>query len=324
MSQEALERYGWSASLAAAWQQKQSIDTLPGRVVADFGNFLKVKTPKEYQATIAKKLRHTLPADQLPKVGDWVVIRPEGADIAVIEDVLPRSSAVVRKANVSRPEQQVLAANVDIAFVVQGLNEDFNLQRLDRYAFQLADSHITPIFVFNKTDLADEYKLEAIKQWGKPVFFTNAQAGEGVEALRELINGKTAVFLGSSGVGKSTITNQLLGEDRQKVGEIRPDDRGRHTTSHRELFLISTGGIIIDTPGIRELQLWGEEGSLEAVFPDIIELAQQCEFRNCKHSPKERGCAVQKALTKGKLSRQRFESYLKLRDELVANTRYSA
>lgn len=314
----ALHPYGWTPQLEEIWQQRAQERLRVGRVIADYGNVMQVATPEEYSVTIAGKLRHALASADLPKVGDWVIIRPEDATTGVVQEVLPRTSSVDRKANSARPEKQVLAANVNIAFVVQALNNDFSLARLDRYAFQLEQSHVTPVFVFNKVDLATNMQLEEIKQWNKQALFTQAVQNEGVEEMRELVKGKTAVFIGSSGVGKSTLVNALLGEERQKVGEIRSDDRGRHTTSHRELFTVPSGGVIIDTPGIRELQLWGEEGSLEAVFPDIIMLAQQCQFRNCRHTPKEKGCAVQQALKSGKLSRERFESYLKLRDELTA------
>lgn len=313
-----LRPYGWTSQLEDMRREWAQGGQLVGRVVSDYGNVIQVATPETYSVTIAGKLRHDLASVDLPKVGDWVMIRPEDETTGVIQTVLPRTSSVDRKANSARPEKQVLAANVDVAFVVQALNSDFNLGRLDRYAFQLEQSQVTPVFVFNKTDLAEQSQKDEIQQWDKHILYTQAVEGSGLGELREIIKDRTAVFIGSSGVGKSTLVNALLGEERQKVGEIRSDDRGRHTTSHRELFIVPSGGIIIDTPGIRELQLWGEEGSLEAVFPDIIELAQQCQFRNCRHTSKEKGCAVQKALKSRKLSVERFDSYMKLRDELAS------
>lgn len=317
MTLQNLRSYGWNEEWNAKWQKIAKPQALPGRVITDFGGYLVVQTPQSFRATIAKKMRHTFAPDALPKVGDWVLIRPEDNEIAVIEDILPRTSAIIRKSAGARPEPQVLAANVDIAFVVQALNEDFNLARLDRYAFQLKESGVQSVFIFNKLDLADKRKIEALQQWKKPAVLVNARTGQGTEELlKYLQQGKTAVFIGSSGVGKSTLVNKLLGDERQKTGEIDNEGKGRHTTSHRELFLVPDGGVIIDTPGIRELQLWGEKGSLEEVFPDIMALAAHCKFRNCTHTPKEQGCAVQQALREGTLSQERFESFRKLRLEL--------
>lgn len=319
MSVEGLDRFGWNPETDQQWQNVHIDNTIPARVVADFGHQLKVATPSEYTVSVAGSLKHNVP-NLLPKVGDWVAIRLEGDSTGVIQSVFARSSTIARRVPGPRVEKQVLAANVDLAFIVQTLNDNFSLERLDRYMFQLEEANVVPIFVFNKIDVADDIKqkLDLLNTWGREYLLTDAKTGQGVDTLRSLLKKdlRTAVFLGSSGVGKSTLTNQLLGEDRQKTNPTREDDRGRHTTSHRELFLVPTGGVIIDTPGIRELQLWGEEGSLEAVFPDIVELALKCKFRNCQHGSKEQGCAVQKALSEGKLSYRRLESYLKLRQEL--------
>lgn len=315
-----LKEYGWDEDVQRQWEKIQTVDTIPGRVIADFGGSLTVVTPKKYTASVAGNLKKEK-TDFLPKVGDWVSLRPDDDEIGVIRAVFARKNSLDRKAPGGRIEKQVLAANIDVAFIVQSLNDNFNPMRLDRYAFQLAESNIRPIFVFNKQDIADEIneKKVQIQSWGRDVVFTDALSGSGVEKLMNFISEhETAVFIGSSGVGKSTLTNRILGEDRQKTAEVRSDDRGRHTTSHRELFIAPNGGIIVDTPGIRELQLWGEEGSLEAVFPDIVELAQHCRFRNCHHTVKEKGCAVQQAIKKRELTAERFESYTKLRDELAS------
>lgn len=314
-----IETYGWNEYFAAAFRALALTDCIPGRVIADYGGYLKVATPKEYVAEIAGKLAHDSEPHQRPKVGDWVALQAGDQNKGIIYAVLPRRSEINRKAPGSAVARQVLATNVDVAFVVQALDFDFNLSRLERYTYQLRQSNIEPIFIFNKADQARHLQenLSEIEALNIPYIVTSAIDGKGVESVRELIpKGKTAVFLGSSGVGKSTLTNALLGDERQKTAAIRESDSmGRHTTSHREIFLLPNGGLIIDTPGIRELQLWGEEEYLAKSFADVETLARDCEFRNCGHT-KELHCAVLQAIARNELPEARLVSYLKLKNEL--------
>ena len=317
-----LETYGWNDYFATALRELTLESCVPGRVIADHGSYLKVVTPTETIAEIAGALTHASEPYQLPKVGDWVALQLSDHNRAIIRAVLPRMSEINRKAAGTGNVRQVLATNVDIAFVVQALDFDFSPSRLERYTYQLRQSNIEPIFIFNKADKALDLpaKLATVKTLNVPFIVTTATAGEGVEDVRAIIQkGKTAVFLGSSGVGKSTLANALLGEERQKTAAVRESDSmGRHTTSHRELFVLPGGGLIIDTPGIRELQLWGEEEYLTSSFKDVEELASQCEFRNCSHT-KEVNCAVIRAIEQQVLPAARLESYLKLKNELRAN-----
>lgn len=314
-----LEAYGWNDSFAAALRSLVLERCVPGRVVADYGSYLKVVIPAEVTAELSGALTHSSEPYQLPKVGDWVAVQPSDHNRAVIHAVLPRRSEINRKAAGTGNARQVLATNVDIAFVVQALDFDFNPSRLERYTYQLRQSHIEPIFIFNKADKASDLsdKLAIITAMNVPFIVTTATQGKGIDEIRAIVvKGKTAVFLGSSGVGKSTLTNALLGDERQKTAAVRESDSmGRHTTSHREIFVLPNGGLIIDTPGIRELQLWGEEEYLSQSFKDVEDLAKGCEFRNCSHT-KEENCAVLAAIHSGALVATRLESYLKFKNEL--------
>ncbi len=317
-----LETYGWNDYFASSLTELALEQCVPGRVVADHGVYLKVVTPAEVIAEIAGALTHSTEPFQLPKVGDWVALQLSDHNKAIIRAVLPRTSEINRKAAGTGNARQVLATNVDIAFVVQALDFDFSPSRLERYTYQLRQSNIEPTFIFNKADKALDLpeKIATIRALNVPFIITTATAGEGIEDVRAIVSkGKTAVFLGSSGVGKSTLTNALLGDERQKTAAVREaDSMGRHTTSHRELFVLPNGGLIIDTPGIRELQLWGEEEYLSTSFKDVEDLASQCEFRNCSHT-KEINCAVLRAIEQHTLPAARLASYLKLKNELRAN-----
>lgn len=314
-----LETFGWSDFFASQLHGALEPGQVVGRVVADYGGYLKVVTPEERKAEVAGKLKFSHASHELPKVGDWVVLQTNGDDRATITHVLIRKSEVSRKASGGKVGKQILAANIDVAFIVQALDGDFNIARLERYIYQLHQAKIDPVLIFNKADLAVDLaaQLQQVGQLAVPYIVTNARNADGIQQVQDKIqSGCTAVFLGSSGVGKSTLTNLLLGEDRQLTGERRENDaRGRHTTSYRELFVLPGGGLIIDTPGIRELQLWGEEEVLLASFTDIVALASDCEFRNCSHT-KERHCAVQAAVKNGTLASARLESYRKLQLEL--------
>jgi ribosome biogenesis GTPase len=270
---------------------------------------------QECEAFPAGRLRW---ADDLPAVGDWVAARPVDLTLALIEAVLPRKTRFSRRAAGRAFLEQVIAANVDLAAVVCGLDGDFNLRRLERYLTLVRESGAAPIVVLNKADLCDSVgervdevaRLEA----GAAVIAICAQ--ESVQPLRALIGGRTVALLGSSGAGKSTIANGLLGEERQATAAVRASDsRGKHTTTNRMLLPLPGGGAIIDNPGMRELQLWASQESLEGVFEEIAEAAIHCRFRDCTHQ-NEPGCAVERALESGEIDPARWRSYRKLEAEL--------
>ena len=286
-------------------------------------------------AIVSGRFRYdALAASDYPAVGDWVALeptRPEAGadDPAIIAAVLPRESSFVRSAADSSrrtaghlADEQVIAANVDVAFIVAGLDNDFNLRRLERYLAVAWASSVRPVVVLNKADIADdlEGRLVAVGSIapGVPVVVLSALTGDHVADLGEHLHvGRTAVVLGSSGVGKSTLVNALLGEERQATAAVRDDDsRGRHTTTHRELFVLPGGALLIDTPGIRSLELAGADEGVDTAFDDINALADACRFRDCRHEG-EPGCAVRGALDDGSLTIDRLESHRKLERELA-------
>ena len=255
-------------------------------------------------------------------VGDWVLARTRSDGDGVVEHVLDRKSSLTRQAAGRRTESQVIAANLNIVFVVASANSELNVRRLERYLTAVWDGGCTPVVVINKTDLG---KVSTIRMQladtakTTQVVYSCAKSGD-VEALRALLaTGQTAAFVGSSGVGKSTLINALYGHQIQKTGEIREDDdRGRHTTTARELIVTEDIGLLIDTPGMRELALWeGEQGLVQA-FSDIEKIANRCRFRNCAHAG-EPGCAVNQALASGELATERFNSYSNLKEEIATH-----
>ena len=260
------------------------------------------------------------PAD-FPAVGDWVVAVREAGAIQ-IEAVLPRRTQFGRRMAGTKPVEQIVAANVDLVFLVTGLDRDYNIRRIERYLTLAWESGAKPVIVLNKTDLrsnADQVIAEVEHvAFGVPIHAVSAVEGTGLDDLASHIEpGQTAALLGSSGVGKSTIVNALLGSERQEVHPVREDDsRGRHTTTHRELIPLPGGGILLDTPGMRELQLWGEGTGLDQTFEDVAAFASRCRYRDCSHR-NEPGCAVQVALTSGNLAEERYASYQKLQREFA-------
>ena len=304
---------GWNAELAENLEQGLE----PGRIVAAHRGAFDV-------ATAHGSVRARLPGRMVHEgadvaVGDWV-----GVAGAIIRGVLPRRSAIVRKAAGLTSESQTLAANVDVAFVVSSLGPDLEPRRIERYLVTIWESGATPEIVLTKADRMDDpwelvAAVEAVAV-GVPVHVVSAISGQGCDALRARIPaGATAVLLGSSGVGKSTLVNRFVGRERMAVKETRvDDDEGRHTTTHRELILLPGGGVVIDTPGLRELQLWdGGAAAIDAAFADIEELTLECRFTNCSHET-EPGCAVQAALRSGALTSERHRSWLRLQRELRA------
>ena len=317
-----LARLGWDQFFADAFDAIKEPGLHPARVGIEHNHLYRIYTAsEELLASAAGRLKHAADMPSaLPAVGDWVGIRLGQEGPAQIRALLPRRTCFSRKAAGDTTTQQVVAANVDTVFIVSGLDGDFNPRRIERYLVATSQSGASPVIVLNKADVAADVQeaVDAIRETAGdvPILVTSCQDGTGVEALaRYLTDGHTVALLGSSGVGKSTIINRLLGRERQRTKAVRPgDSRGRHTTVHRELLLHPGGGIIIDTPGMRELRLWDTEQGLEKAFDDIHGLAEQCRFRNCQHRT-EPGCAVTQAVASGQISATRMAHYHKLQDE---------
>ena len=324
-----LPQLGWDPGWAAAFLPFDAAGWQPARVVAAHRDAWVLATPHgDRDAVVAGRLRHEAagPGD-LPAVGDWVAATgTEGDGTIVVQAVLPRRSAFRRSAGEERnagnvTSDQVLAANVDLAFVVAGMDGDFNLRRLERYLAVAWSGGATPIVLLNKADLSDDPEGIRVAATavapGVEVRPMSALTGDGVADLAadHLRPGRTAVVLGSSGVGKSTLVNALMGYERQRTGAVRDDDsRGRHTTTYRELVRLPGGALLIDTPGIRSLAVAGAADGMGAAFADITELAAGCRFSDCRHES-EPACAVRAALADGTLARERLESHRKLERE---------
>jgi len=288
------------------------------RIVAQHRDAYRISTPAgERNGVLAGRLRHeTSRHSDLPAVGDFVGIRlSEGDGPAVIDAVLPRRTVLMRRAAGERPDDQIIAANIDIVFVVLGLDHDFNVRRVERYLAAIWEGGATPVVLLNKSDLCDDVgtKLEELRgvAIGVDAHVLSALNAEGLEAIAAYLkDGVTVSFVGSSGVGKSTLLNRLLGRDAQATKDVREhDSRGRHTTTHRQLFVLPGGASVIDTPGMREFQLTDEAG-LESVFADVEALAARCRFADCAHGD-EPGCAVRE-----QIDPHRLASYHKLLREL--------
>ena len=314
-----LTKLGWTTELSEAWGQLNTNDLHPARVVADFGTSLKIALPDIRAAELSGKLAHYTNRDGVPKVGDWVTVRLLDNSPAVIEGILPRRNEIARKIAGKRTAKQIIAANIDVAFVLLALDDDFSVERLQRFLYQLSIHAIRPVIVLNKADKTYtlSFYTQQLEEFNLPIVITTATTGAGIdEVLAHIQPGETAILLGSSGVGKSTITNKLLGRDAQNTQAVRAtDSTGKHTTVHRELFVLPNGGLLIDTPGIRELQLWGDESDLVENFNDIEILIRRCKYTSCSHTS-EAGCAVQDALRSGVLGASHYASYQKMKDEL--------
>lgn len=314
-----LTKFGWTTKLSETWAELNAQSLHPARVVADFGTSLKIALPDIQTAELSGKLAHYTNRDNVPKVGDWVGVRLLDNSPAVIEQVLPRRNDIARKTAGKRTTKQIIAANIDVAFVLLALDDDFSVERLRRFLYQLSIHAIRPVIVLNKADKTEAISsyTQQLEEFNLSIIIATATAGTGIdEILSNIHPGETAILLGSSGVGKSTITNRLLGREAQHTQAVRASDStGKHTTVHRELFMLPNGGLLIDTPGIRELQLWGDEGDLDENFDDIATLARRCKYASCSHTD-EAGCAVQEALHSGVLSTAHYASYLKMKSEL--------
>jgi ribosome biogenesis GTPase / thiamine phosphate phosphatase len=315
-----LESLGWDASYAEAFQPHEQDGLAPARVAVEHrSEYVVYSALGELRAEAAGRLRFD---GEHPAVGDWVAISPRtGEERATIQAVLPRRTAFVRKAPWLETKAQVVAANVDVVFVVCGLDGNYNIRRIERYITLAWESGAEPVVLLTKADLCDDvdshrWEVEAVAI-GVPVYAVSAPTGEGLEAVAShLGEGRTAALLGSSGVGKSTLVNALAGDELLATREVRAGDgRGRHTTTHRQLVVMPQGGVMLDTPGMRELQLWDADEGLSTAFAEIDELAGQCRFSDCAHNG-EPGCAVRSALADGSLERERFDSWRKLQREL--------
>jgi ribosome biogenesis GTPase len=323
-----MQRFGWTAEFKHHFEELRPDHTfLPARVIyAQRQLYGVVSDQGEHAAQVSGRFRYQTrcPSD-FPATGDWVGIRidPQGTEdsaTGIIHFILPRRTWLSRKAPGERVEEQLICANVDRVFLVTGLDRDFNLRRIERYLSAVYEGGAKPVIVLNKVDLCEdlESKLSDLGTvvFDLPVICTNALSGEGLEQmLPYLEQGKTVTFVGSSGVGKSTLINALLGAEVQSTRNLRSDGKGRHTTTHRELFLVPGRGMVIDNPGMRELQLWAREERIADTFTEIELLAEKCRFSDCRHGS-EPGCAVQEQITAGRLDPKRLESYLKQKREL--------
>jgi ribosome biogenesis GTPase len=322
----ALDALGWDSTFAAAFAPFAAQGLAAARVVAEHRDRYIVTGGRgtETSGVLAGRLRHEARSRaDLPAVGDWVVVaRATGAgDVTSIHAVLPRRTAFVRKVAGDETAAQVVAANVDVALVVTALPHDVNPRRLERYLALAWESGALPVVVLTKADLdadvAGSIAAARAIAPGVDVVALSSMTGDGVDALEPLLRpGRTAVLLGPSGAGKSTLVNRLLGADRLRTAVVRDDGKGRHTTTHRELVRLHGGALLIDTPGMRELQLWDADAGLGATFSDIYSLATQCRFGDCRHET-EPGCAVLAAVGAGLLGTERLEHWRQLERELA-------
>lgn len=333
VNKDELAELGWDSFFRDQFQLLEAQECVPVRVVDQRRHSYRVHGAYGEMTAIlpGRMLRDARTGDMLPAVGDWVVVRPNTDEQkGLIYAVLPRRTCFSRKISDDRARRsggrtrkQVLATNVDTVFIVNGLDgsRNLNLRKLERYLTLAWESGASPVIILNKVDLCPDVDVRIREvepvALGVPIHAVSATERLGLDALEMyLTRGKTAVFLGPSGVGKSALINALLGIERQEVGEVRDTDRkGRHTTSRRELILLPEGGAVIDTPGLRTIQMWADEDSLSSVFEDIERLAHECRFRDCTHHS-EPGCAVKAATQQGSLDVARLQSYRKLEKEL--------
>ena len=312
-----LELYGWDAQWASEYSRLEKPGCIPGRIQSALRGAYNIWTAGGLiEAPARKKLIRD--AAERPCTGDWVVMQESPP---LVEAVLPRRTRVSRKAPGEATAEQILAANLDLLLIVAGLDRDYNPRRLERYMALAWDSGARPVILLNKADIGDDFgpQIEETRALAgeADVLLVSALSGLGIEAVQDLLEaGKTAAFIGSSGVGKSALTNRLVGQELRAVGDVREaDGRGRHTTVGRELIVAPAGWLLMDLPGIREVRPWNESG-VEEAFEDVEQIIAQCKFSDCKHGT-EPGCAVRQALQDESLERARFDNYLKVRSEMA-------
>ena len=324
-----MEDYGFDEFFQKQWFQlykeewnfeQVEYKVVPARVISDFGQMLKVVSPVG-EILVNRPKGHQIMEQQVA-AGDWLAIRfIENSTEGAVDHILTRKTKFSRAAAGIEVKEQIVAANVDVIFLIQSLNKDFNMRRLERYLIAAWESGAIPVIVLTKADLCEdvENKVLEVEETapGVNIFSISNLTGEGLEKLQQFISkGKTIALLGSSGVGKSTLVNRLAGQDLLKTQSVREDDsKGRHTTTHRELVLLPEGGLILDTPGMRTLSLWEAEEGMEKLYGDIESLIKSCRFTDCKHQ-KEPGCAVRLALKSGKLDEHKWLSWNKLQKEM--------
>ena len=327
-----LNTLGWDAYFARHFEIQGNGALFPARVAQEHKALYTLWSERgELLARVSGRFMHGARSRaDFPTVGDWVLVGDKAGDgDSIIHVLLPRRSCFSRKAVLAggptqgegRTEEQVLAANIDVVFLVSGLDNDWNPRRIERFLSTTYESGASPVIILNKADVCDDVsaRMSEVSRTapGVPVLAMSAVARTGLEAIRNhLKSGRTAVFLGSSGVGKSTIINGLLGEDRLETGGVRlHDSRGRHTTTRRQLIVLPDGGLVIDTPGLRRIQLWGDETGIERTYADVEQLIDCCRFSDCQHES-EPGCAVKEAIETGNLDSARFAAYQRLQKEL--------
>ena len=314
--------FGWNSFFEEHYNNLNLKQFSPARVMRENkSNYILMSEAGELNAQVTGKMLYEQNEQQLPVVGDWVLIQPFDDAGAIIHEVLPRQSSFERKVAGEETKAQVVAANVDTVFLVNGLDDDFNIRRIERYINTVYDSGASPVIVLNKADVCNDiasYKAEIESiAFGIPVFIISALNGDGLDEMQAYLKkGNTVALIGSSGVGKSTIINHFLGFEKMKVRDVSDEkSKGRHTTTHRELIRLPSGALFMDTPGMRELQLWGDESTLKKTFEDIEQFAGLCKFKDCQHN-NEPGCKVLEAIEAAELVEERLSSFRKLQREL--------
>jgi ribosome biogenesis GTPase len=318
-----LHSFGWDEGFAADFQKFAADGFVPGRVTLEHQHIYTVHTGhSDLLATVSGGFRHRVAARrEYPAVGDWVALRAlEAGRRGVIHAVLPRRSKFSRKVAGDETDEQIVAANIDTVFLMMGLDADYSLRRMERYLATAHEGGASPVVVLNKADLCDDVAARVTEvetaAGGAPVVAVSTKTDAQLASIQPyLASGRTIALLGSSGVGKSTLVNRLVGHNLQRTRAVRESDhKGRHTTTHRQLIVLPGGALLIDTPGLRELQLWDTGEGLGAAFDDIEALSPACRFRDCRHDM-EPGCAVKAAVADGRVEERRLQSYLQLKRE---------
>lgn len=319
-----LDKWGWNSYFKERFFKLENPELVPGRIVKESKHLYEVETETgRYKGQVSGHYMYTAisPSDY-PTIGDWVALQIKDG-VAVINSLIERKSSFSRQRAGIEAAEQVIAANIDTLFLVFALEggRNYSPGAVERFLTRAWDSGASPVIVLNKSDLCDNcvdyiYQTEAVAP-GVPIHLTSTVTGEGIDELKQYMrSGETIVFTGFSGVGKSALINTLCGVELMRTGTIRESDlKGKHTTTHKELIMLKGGGILIDSPGLKELQLWGSEETLNNSFEDIADLGESCRFRDCSHSG-EPGCAVQQALSNGELEHRRYENYLDMKKEL--------